>query len=195
MRSPASCARRLMLRRATLAACLGVVAAASACSRNVEVRTVTAPGAQLTGRRTFRILPVPEYRGTVPLASTDPMLANSITYEALRTAIRQAFEDRGYRYVPQGADFDVAYYASAAKQLDVRLWNYGYDWTGIPVFETEVIPYEEGTVIIDVIDPATHRLLWRGEGRAVTSDDPNKYIEDLRKAVRAIVEKFPRAAA
>jgi hypothetical protein len=182
------------LRRGALAACVGVLIAVSACHRNVEVRTAVAPGAQLAGRRTFRILPVPEYRGSVPLASTDPMLVNSITYEALRQEIRRAFEQRGYRYVPQGADFDVAYYATAAQKLDIRSWDYGYDWRGIPVFATEVIPYEEGAVIIDVIDPVTHRLLWRGEGRAVTSDDPNKYLADLRRAVHAIVEKFPPAS-
>jgi hypothetical protein len=194
MTSPTNSGLHLVLRRAAFAACLGVLAAASACHHNVEVRTMTAPGAQLTGRRTFRILPVPAYRGSAPLASTDPMLVNSITYEALRSEIRRAFEERGYRFAPQAADFDVAYYASAAQKLDIRSWNYGYDWRGLPRVATEVIPYEEGTVIIDVVDPATHRLLWRGEGRAVVSDNPDKYIEELRSAVHAIVDKFPSAS-
>ena len=194
MASSTSRDQHRMHRRAALAACIGLLVAACACHR-VEVRTLTAPGAQLAAFRTFRILPVPEYRGSVPLAPTDPMLVNSITYERLRAEIRRAFEERGYEYMPQRADFDVAYYASAAQKLDVRSWNYGYDWTGIPVIATEIVPYEEGTVIIDVIDPVTHRLLWRGQGRVATSDDPNKYMEDVRKVVREIVEKFPRRLA
>jgi hypothetical protein len=191
MISPMRNAERVMPRRAARAICVGVLAAATACHHNVEVRTVTAPGAQLAGRRTFHILPVPEYRGDTPLASSDPMLVNSITYQALRREIRSAFEERKYRFTLGSADFDVAYYASAANKLDIRSWDYRYNSRGIPRIETEVIPYEEGSVIVDVVDPATHRLLWRGQGRAVTSQDPQRYIEDLKKAVHEIVEKFP----
>jgi hypothetical protein len=49
----------------------------------------------------------------VSLGATDPMLTNSITYQAIHSALRSAVESRGYRYSPQGADLDVAYYATA----------------------------------------------------------------------------------
>jgi hypothetical protein len=157
------------------------------------VRTITAPDANFVGRTTFRILDVPRYRGATPLPSNDPMLVNSITYQAIRDEIRRAFESRGYRYSPQQASLDVAYYATAAPVLDIRTWDYGYDWRGFPIPVTEVYQYEQGTVIIDVIDPVTHKLMWRGQGSAPVSSDPNKYIDELRHAVHEIVEKFPPA--
>jgi hypothetical protein len=163
-----------------------------ACHGGIEVRTVAAPDAQFAGRSTFRILPTPAPSGAA-LSAIDPMLVNSITYQAIRSELRAAFESRGYRYAPTSADLDIAYYATAAPVLDLHTFNYGYDWRGFPRQYVEVYQYEQGTVIVDVIDPATHKLMWRGEGKAAVSTDPAKYAETLRKAVREIVKRFPTA--
>jgi hypothetical protein len=186
--------RQSLIRRALFIACVGTLMAASGCSRNIQVRTVAAPGANFAGRRTFRMLPAPQYRGTTPLAANDPMLVNSITYRALRDEIRRAFESRGYRFSPTSADLDIAAYATAGRKLDIRTFDYGIDWRGFPRQYVDVYEYEQGTVIIDVIDPTTHQLLWRGQGVAAVSEDPNKFIAELRKAVDAIVAKFPPAS-
>ena len=181
-------------RRAILAFAAISVAIGLGCrSGNVEVRTMAAPNAQLAGRTTFRILRVPAPRDGATLGANDPMLDNSITNRALRDEIRSAFEARGYRFQPEGADFDVAYYASAAPVLDVRTFDYGYTWRGFPRQYTEVEQYEQGTVIIDVVDPITHELLWRGQGVARVDPDPDKYVKEIRKTVDAIVKKFPAA--
>jgi hypothetical protein len=156
----------------------------------VQVRTVVAPDADFTGRTTFRIM-TPKPRGNVRLSPNDPMLVNSITYRRLRAAIRSAFEKRGYRYVEDGESMDIAFYASAREKLDVRTWDYGYGWHRFPRERTEVYEYTQGTVIIDVVDPATHELLWRGQGRAAVSDDPEKFAEQLEKTAVAIIAKFP----
>jgi hypothetical protein len=163
----------------------------SACGHNIEVRTVAAPDATFTGRSTFTILPTPPPRGGAPLAANDPMLVNSITYQAIRDEIRRAFEARGYVFSPGNADLAIAYYASAAPVVDIRTFDYGYDWRGFPRQYVDVVQYEQGTVIIDVIDPRTRTLLWRGEAKAAVSTDPSKYVKELRKAVDAIVAKFP----
>jgi hypothetical protein len=179
-------------RSIVLGACIGVALMSSACHHNIEVTTVSAPGVSFAGRTTFRIL-TPRYRGTTPLAANDPMVENSITYQALRDEIRRAFESKGYRYSPQSASLDVAYYVTTQPVVDFRTWDYGYTWTGFPLTRTDVVQYEQGTVVIDVIDPATHQLLWRGQGAAPVDRDPDKYIDTLRKAVDAVVDKFPSA--
>jgi hypothetical protein len=173
---------------------ISTLAAIAACrSHNVEVRTAVAPDAQFAGRTTFRILHVPAAQDGASLTADDPMLDNSITNRAIREEIRNAFEKRGYRFSPEAADLDVAFYASAAPKLDIRTFDYGYTWRGFPRQYVDVEQYEEGTVIVDVVDPATHRLLWRGQGVARVDPDPNKYVKEIRKAVDKIVEKFPSA--
>jgi hypothetical protein len=170
-----------------------LVAVAACRSSNVEVRTATSPDAQLGGRTTFRILHLPAPQDGVSLASSDPMLENSMTNRAIRDEIRNAFEKRGYRFSPEAADLEVAFYATAAPKLDIRTYNYGYNWRGFPRQYVDVEQYEQGTVIVDVVDPATHRLMWRGQGVAKVDSDPNKYVKEIRKAVDEIVEKFPPA--
>jgi hypothetical protein len=54
-----------------------------------------------------------------------------------------------------------------------------------------IAQYKEGTVIVDVIDPETLDLLWRGSATATLGDDPEQNTKALQKAAVAIVEKFP----
>jgi hypothetical protein len=183
--------RRHVRPRFSLGLSIVLALSVTACGHNIEVRTIAAPDATFSGRSTFFIMPTPTPGGGAPLAANDPMLENSITYQAIRDEIRKAFEARGYVYAPGRADLAIAYYATAAPVLDVRTFDYGYDWRGFPRQYVDVVQYTQGTVIIDVIDPATRKLLWRGEGSAPVSTDPNKYIGELRKAVDAIVAKFP----
>ena len=193
MASPTLGVRRRPSSHLVLTACIGLALAGSACHHSIKVQTVAAPNAQFAGRRTFRILE-PQYRGTVALASNDPMLVNSITYQALHDAIRREFEARGYVYSPQRADLDVAVYAMARPVTDIRTFDYGYTWRRFPRQYVDVVQYDQGTVIVDAIDPATHELLWRGQGTAKVDADPNEYIEVARKAVHEIVEKYPSAS-
>jgi hypothetical protein len=166
----------------------------AACSHNVQVRTQAAPNFTTAGRSTFRILPTPQRRDGASMDANDPMLSSSITYRALHDDVRQALESRGYRPAGSGpADLDVAVYAAARQALDVRTYDYGYTWRGWPREYTEVTPYERGTVLIDLVDPATHQLLWRGQGAAAVSDDPNRYVDQLGKVVNEIAKKVPAA--
>jgi hypothetical protein len=181
--------------RAHAVAMLASVMLVCAACNPVQVRTVTAPDADISSRPTFRLLPPPKPKGNVQLTSNDPMLVNSITYRRVRDAIRQALEKRGYRYSEDSAAMDIAYYATAQPKLDIQTWNYGYGWRRFPREQTEVYQYEQGTVIVDAVDPVTHEMLWRGQGRAAVSEDPDKYAQELEKAVQAIIAKFPPRAS
>jgi hypothetical protein len=173
---------------------LSTMLAMSACN-GVQVRTLVAPDADFTGRTTFRLMNAAKLRGDAQLASHDPMLVNSITYRRIRAALRSALESKGYRYSDDNASMEVAYYATAQQKLDVRMWDYGYGWRRFWGPRTEVDEYEEGSVVVDVVDPSTHELLWRGQGRAVVSTDPDEYASQLEKAAAAIISKFPQAKA
>jgi hypothetical protein len=160
----------------------------------VQVRTLVAPDANFKGRTTFHLLNAKQRaaRQSAPSETpNDPMLVNSITYRRVRAALRSALENRGYQYAEEGASLDVAYYATTRQKLDVQNWDYGYRWRRFPRERTEVTEYTEGTVIVDVVDPSTHSLLWRGQGRASVSDDPDEYAKQLEDAISAIVAKFP----
>lgn len=168
------------------------------CATSYEVHTMAAPKATLTEFHSFHIMPTPHRRdGFTPTGDYDPMVSNSITNRALRASVQSAFESRGYVDEAWSPDFVVAVYASARDKLDLTQWQYTpYPWwphrwsMGISTYGTQ---YKEGTVIVDVIDPASLDLLWRGSATATLGDNPAENTKELQKAAAAVVAKFPRA--
>jgi uncharacterized protein DUF4136 len=189
VRSPAGAAAAVLI--PLLAACA-----------SVDVRTAKSPDANLGALHTFNVMRAPEAAPATADPANDPMLVNSVTSRALRTDVYKAVESRGYT-ASENPDFLVAYYASAKKKLDVTDWDYGYPfypgWWGSygpgwgAEWDPTVTQYTQGTVVIDVLNPQTKELLWRGQGVAEVSDDEPKYEQDLWKTVTAILDKFPRA--
>ena len=179
-----------------------LVAAATACNP-VTVRTTVAPDAHLANLRTFAIMTPTAKKANALSDNTDPMLSNSIANQALRQDLVTDFQAKGYTLTSESPSFAVAYYASAKQKLDVTDWDYGYQywgyhrfWHGYGGYPVETVQqYTQGTVIVDVIDPATKELLWRGQGQADVSQDPTTYTAEVAKTVQAIVAKFPAMGA
>jgi hypothetical protein len=192
------------------------------CSSGVQVRTAVEPTADLAGLHTFHVLTPPARSANAAALSTnDPMLDNSITNRALKSDLAQALESRGYAAAPrQAADFLVAYYAGTSQKLDTTYWGPNFDpgwrysyrgrraWAwpyyGAAYYgglnpwaygRATVTSTTEGKVIVDIIDPKTSELLWRGQGVEPVSTDATKYASALQGVVNAIVAKFPQASA
>ena len=175
-----------------------MVAAAAvllAACNPVSVSTSVAPDANLRSLHTFRVLNVPPRRAVAAALENDPMLDNGIVNRRLREHLANAFSAKGYVVDQANPDFTVAYYASRRGQLDVTAWDYGYPgrwggWREGPG-RVEVRPFVEGTVIVDVVNPKTHELVWRGRGVSDVSDDPETYAQNLNRTVKEIVKRFP----
>jgi hypothetical protein len=196
-----------------------VTLASIACaSRGVQVSTTEAPDANIASLHTFRVLDAPRRRADAPaLPADDPMLTNSITNQRLRADLVQGLTQKGYAADAAAPDFLVAYYAGTMTKMDTTYWlpdagwRYGYrrfglfgsryrsawPWYGYasPYPAMQVRNYTSGSVIVDVIDPKTMELLWRGQGVANVSDDPDRYAKELNTSVMAILKRFPQAAA
>ena len=191
------------------------------CSSGVQVRTAVEPTADLAGLHTFYVLTAPQRSANAtPLSASDPMLDNSITNRALRGDLTQALQARGYTPASaESADFLVAYYAGTQQKLDTtywgpsfdRGWRYRYrgrrDWAwpyyGASYYgamnpwaygRTSVTASTEGKVIVDLTDPKTNELLWRGQGVEPVSSDPTQYAKAMQGVVNAIIAKFPAVA-
>jgi Domain of unknown function (DUF4136) len=187
-----------MRSRSRLVVYASMAFAVAGCGSSIDVRTMAAPDVGLTTLHTFRMLPFPARRdGRPTTGADDPMISNSIANRAIREQIVKTFQGRGYTIDETAPDFAVAFYASAREKLDVTEWDYGYPsmppWPRYPRPVQTVTKYTEGSVVIDVINPASRELLWRGEGRAQLSDDPSENVTQLVKVADAIVSKFQSA--
>jgi hypothetical protein len=124
----------------------------------------------------------------------NPILVNAITNRSLRADIVRALRGRGYEESDSAPDFLVAYYATARETLHLDAWNYGYRWRPgwgrwgqVPA----VTEFTKGSVVLDLVDPQSRELLWRGHGVSAVSDQPAEYRKDLKETVAAIVAKLP----
>lgn len=72
-----------------------------------------------------------------------------------------------------------------------RAFYYGYRGA-YPVYvgdEIYHVPYKQGTLIIDLIDRNTHKVIWRGYGIGEV-DNPQNAVNDLPKVVDGILDKL-----
>jgi hypothetical protein len=120
----------------------------------------------------------------------------------VRAAVDRVLQSKGYQLAAAGMTptFLVGYHAAVRQKTTVQttgqpmnMW-YGYGaggWGGWP--ETYVHEYEEGVLLIDVIDPKTMKLLWRGTGTAVVDPtaSPEKRERRINEAVDQILAEFP----
>jgi hypothetical protein len=76
------------------------------------------------------------------------------------------------------------------------VWPYygGYYgvWAGAPYTYSTIHSYTEGTLILDFVDTAKRKLVFRGIGRA-TVGSPESNAKKIEEAVKKIVAKLPPA--
>ncbi len=142
--------------------------------------------------------------------SQDPRIDNSLTDSRIRNAVEKALTSKGYQKSDAAPpDFWVAYQAAIEEKLDARMTNYPYatpltrdiangnfaqDLTwAYGGSQTFLSRYEEGTLILDVVDPRKRKLMWRGTAKATLSEerDSAKKEARLNAGVQKILATFP----
>jgi hypothetical protein len=67
----------------------------------------------------------------------------------------------------------------------------GWLWSGFADATTYVENYTVGTLVIDMFDTNTKRLIWRGSASDVLSGKPEKDEKKVDSAVSKLFEHFP----
>jgi hypothetical protein len=140
---------------------------------------------------TYSWLPTPETPSAEIQAELDQ---NTLVEGRVKRAVDAQLATKGIRKTTQDPDMLVAFHTGVQDKVDVRSWGYGYGYGwryGGPGVTT--INYQEGTLILDFIDPKTKELMWRGVGKKVLSQSttPEKSEREINEAVKKILEKYP----
>jgi hypothetical protein len=133
-------------------------------------------------------------------APKDPRVENDLLEARVHESVDAELSAKGFSLATAGAtpDFWVTYHAALEAKIDVTTIQQSYPyyrgysrWGGYS--ETYVRQFDEGTLILDVIDPETEKLIWRGSAQARVNDSstPEKRSKRVRDAVAAILERFP----
>ena len=106
-------------------------------------------------------------------------------------------------------DVYVTYHTSTEKKvvIDTDFYGYGYPsgwgYYGRPfpygvygASTTTVRTYDRGTLIVDIWDAATDKLIWRGTAINITvTPDPAKMERRIDKALKKMVDKWQKIKA
>lgn len=131
----------------------------------------------------------------------DPILDSQILEGRVHRAVTAELKARGFDEVAPEAnpDFIVTYHTSSQEKIEssgasfsfgfVDAFPHGFGAVAVPV-GGDVQSREEGTLMLDVIDGKSKRLVWRGWTKGWVSQE--SYTDQaVNSAVQQILAKFP----
>lgn len=169
----------------------------AACATTPMTTTQAAPGVDIASYNTFSYIS--------PLG-TDRSGYTSFLSKDLMSATKAALEAKGYRYSQDAPKMLVNFNANVQQKTDidpamgaaVGMGPWGYrrglyaGWGGYG-YPTSVRQYDEGTLMIDLVDPAKKEMIWEGVSVEKTLDASKWTEEDVKSHVQAILADLPAA--
>lgn len=67
----------------------------------------------------------------------------------------------------------------------------GQHYGGMTHLDTYIKEYQQGTLVIDMVDSSSKKLVWRGLATGVITGKQKDMHKTINEAVKAIVSKFP----
>ena len=118
--------------------------------------------------------------------------------DRIKEAVNSALAAKGWARVDSGGDVALIAVESTQDQQTLNTFYDGFGggwrWRGFGGFgdsTTTVDTYKVGTLVIDLFDASTKKLIWRGSASDTLSDKSDKNIKTLDKAVQKMFDRFP----
>jgi hypothetical protein len=127
----------------------------------------------------------------------DPRLDNNPFFDSrVRAAVELELAARGLRRAEAAPDLLVHYHASVRQRVDVVRADEarGYSNPDLRLSE-RVIEFEEGTLIVDMVDAKTRAVIWRGWAQTDVGGligDPRAMERRINSSVRQMMQRLPR---
>lgn len=133
------------------------------------------------------------------LEQSDPFMHSRVL-----TAIEYQLVSAGLTLVDENPDVWVTYHTETEDRVRLRSNSYGYGFGGYglgawdtfgygfggPISTTtDVVEYEANTLIVDIWDPGTEELVFRGSVTRVFSESPQKAEKQLDKAIEKMAKR------
>ena len=120
---------------------------------------------------------------------------NQLNEQRLRASVDARLAARGLTKVSANPDVAVTTHVTTNERRELIANGFGYGpWALGGGFGTATVEtYVDGTLIVDLYDAKTKKMVWRGVATATASDKPSKNTEKMNKALDKMFEKFPLA--
>jgi Domain of unknown function (DUF4136) len=121
---------------------------------------------------------------------------NPLWVDRIKVAVNSALEAKGWTQVESGGDVSIVAMemTQSHQTLNTYYDNFGGGWGwrgGFGDATTTESTYKVGTLVVDLFDSNTKKLIWRGSASDTLSDKSDKNIKNLNKGVEKLFDRFP----
>jgi len=131
---------------------------------------------------------------------------NAIMAQRVEDMIKKELREGGGTEVSENPDIYVTYHFTSQENTSYNTTSMGYGgyggyyggwggWGGMGGMGTSTTyatTYTEGTLIIDLYDPESKKLVWRGTGTVTVKDKPEKQVKQVDKILTKIGAKWDK---
>src|SRR5437899_8998696 len=120
--------------------------------------------------------------------------------DRIKSAVNAALAAKGWTQVDSGGDVSVVAMEITRNQQTLNTFYNGFGggwgWRrfgggGFGEATTTTETYKVGTLVVDLFDTKTKKLLWRGTSSDTLSNNSDKNIKNLDKGVEKLFKQFP----
>jgi hypothetical protein len=159
----------------------------------MDVSSHVERGLDFTQYRTFDWGPADALPTGDPRLDKDPFFQDHV-----QGAVEKALAARGFERSAPGVrpDLQIHYHASVTERLDVSGVDRAYGACSGADCPARVTEYEAGTLVIDIVDMRTNRVVWRGWAQDTVRletvlNDRDTMERRINEAVTRILRQLP----
>lgn len=166
--------------------------ALSACAARMTVSSHVEHGLDFSRYRTFDWGPADALPTGDPRLDQDPFFKDHV-----QGAVERGLSAKGLMLPASGSpDLLIHYHAHISKRIDVNRIDhvYGYGYCSQPGCPSDVVQYEAGTLVLDIVDAKTNQLIWRGWAQNSVADmleDRDVMAKTIDEAVARMLLRLP----
>ena len=123
---------------------------------------------------------------------------DSLWADRIKQDVDAQLAARGWTKVAANGNASVAAFQSTHDQQTLQTFydGFGGGWrwrgaSGVGLSTTTTDVTRVGTLVVDIFEPQTKQLLWRGTDTDVLTGNPEKNSQKLSKDVASMFKKFP----
>lgn len=127
-----------------------------------------------------------------PRLDQDPYFQDRVQGAFEKQMAAHGFERAG----SERPDLLIHYHASINRRLDVNRADHSRGYCYDEDCRARVIEYEAGTLVLDIVDARTNRVIWRGWAQHSVEGvlgHPERMARKIDEAVRRMLERLPPA--
>jgi hypothetical protein len=170
-------------------AAIGTLAVAGCATMNVSSHVER--GLDVSRYHTYDWGPADALPAADPRLDRDPFFQDH-----LRGEVERAMARRGFEWSTTAApDLLLHYHANITERIDVNRFDVARGYCGENGCDVPTRQYEAGTLVIDVIDARTNRLIWRGWAQSAVKgmlENQDTMARQINEAVTRMFEQFPK---